>query len=132
MWIRTETEHDFAAISALLLEAFADHPYSNQTEGRLVEGLRAAGALPISLVAEVAGQVIGHVGFSRVAIGANDAGWLMVAPLAVSRTLWGRGVGTALLQAGLDAARERNAPGCVLVGCPAYYGRFGFTSGKGP
>ncbi len=131
--IRPEEPRDVAPISALVADAFSDHPFSNQTEHLLVEALRAAGGLFVSLVAEDGeGAVSGHIGFSPVSIGGADDGWLIVAPLAVRRDLWRRGIGSALLKAGLDAARAAGAPGVVLVGDPAFYGRFGFASGNRP
>jgi len=129
--IRPETPADAAAIGAVVAGAFSDHPYSNQTEHLLVAALRTAGGLVISLVAEEAGAVAGHIGFSLVSIGGEEAGWLIVAPLAVRRGLWRRGIGSALLRAGLEEARGLGAPGVVLVGDPAFYTRFGFASGTG-
>jgi len=129
--VRPEAPADYAAIEALVRDAFRDHPFSNQTEHRLVAALRAAGALIPSLVADEAGAVAGHIGFSRVAIGGTDDGWLIVAPLAVRRDRWRRGIGSALMRAGLDAARALGAPGVVLAGDSAYYARFGFASGSG-
>ncbi len=133
MIVRAEAARDVAAISALVADAFSDHPFSNQTEHLLVDALRAAGGLTVSLVAlDDGGEVAGHVGLSPVSIGGTDAGWLIVAPLAVRRDLWRRGIGSALMRAGLDAARAAGAPGVVLVGDPAFYTRFGFASGNGP
>jgi putative acetyltransferase len=133
MIVRPEKTCDIAEISVLVADAFSDHPYSNQTEHRLVDALRAAGGLTVSLVAlDDAGKVAGHIAFSPVSVGGADAGWLIVAPLAVRRDLWRRGIGSELLKAGLGAARVAGAPGVVLVGDPAFYARFGFASGNGP
>ncbi len=65
MIIRPETANDYDAIRNLLIAAFADHPYSHQTEHLIVEALRADAAIVAPLVAEVDGQVVGHIAFSR-------------------------------------------------------------------
>jgi putative acetyltransferase len=126
MLVRAEMPHDVAAITTLLKEAFADHPYSHQTEHILVEELRKSDALSVSLVAEEAGQVAGHIAFSAVKIGGEDLHWCGMGPLSVRRTWQRQGIGKALVAAGLEAIRAQGAAGCVLVGDPAYYGRFGF------
>jgi putative acetyltransferase len=61
MIIRTETPGDHAVIRQILIDAFANHPYSQQTEHLIVEGLRADDALTVSLVAEVDGKVVGQI-----------------------------------------------------------------------
>ena len=71
-----ETPADHDAIRDILIAAFADHPFSHQTEHLIVEGLRADNALTLSLVAELDGKVIGHIAFSAVTIGGHDCGWL--------------------------------------------------------
>ena len=126
MKIRQEAPHDAEAISSVIEEAFAHHPHSNQTEHILVDGLRKAGALLVSLVAEEEGQVVGHISFSPVRIGGSDTGWMVLAPVAVRAACQRRGIGKALVKAGLDAIRALGAQGCVLAGDPRYYGRFGF------
>ncbi len=65
MRIRPETAADIAAIFSMIEENFADHPHSSQAENILVDGLRKAGALLVSLIAEEEGQVVGHIAFSR-------------------------------------------------------------------
>jgi putative acetyltransferase len=129
--IRPETEADFPAIRRINVEAFADHPYSRHTEHRIVDALRAAGALALSLVAEIGGETAGHIAFSAAAIDGADRGWLLLGPLAVLPGLQRRGVGTALVRAGLAELRLRHARGCVLVGDPAYYTRLGFRQAIG-
>ncbi len=73
--IRTEISSDREAITRILIEAFADHPYSHQTEHLIVDGLRRSDALTVSLVAEVDGNVVGHVAFSPVKIDGVDCMW---------------------------------------------------------
>ena len=126
MIIRPETPTNHDAIRRILIAAFADHPYSHQTEHLIVEGLRADNALTVSLVAEVDGNVVGHIAFSSVKIGGKDCGWLGLGPVAVSPSHQQRGIGQALVTEGLKTIRNMGAQGCVLVGDPAFYCRFGF------
>ncbi|OIO02295.1 MAG: GNAT family N-acetyltransferase [Desulfovibrionaceae bacterium CG1_02_65_16] len=138
MLIRPEIPADIAAIREINLAAFADHPYSRQTEHLIVEALRAAGALVVSLVAQedgasrsVVGRVVGHIAFSRAAIDDSDKGWFLLGPVAVLPGLQRRGIGSALVRAGLDELRGLGAQGCVLVGDAAFYARFGFRQARG-
>ncbi len=126
MMIRPETAADHGSIRAVLIAAFADHPHSRQTEHLIVEALRADNALVLSLVAEVDGVVVGHIAFSPVRIGVGDGGWLALGPVAVAPRFQRRGIGTALVTEGLKTIRTLGARGCVLVGDPAFYRRFGF------
>lgn len=126
MIIRPETASDYDAIRNILIAAFADHPYSHQTEHLIVEALRADDALTVALVAEVEGNVVGHIAFSPVKIGGMDCGWLALGPVAVSPDFQRRGIGKRLVEEGLEAIRSLGTHGCVLVGDPAYYNRFDF------
>jgi putative acetyltransferase len=126
MIIRPETPGDHAVIREILIAAFADHPFSHQTEHLIVEALRADDALAVSLVAEVDGNVVGQIAFSPVKIGGKDHGWLALGPVAVLPPFQRRGIGEALVNEGLKVIRDLEAKGCVLVGEPAFYNRFGF------
>src|SRR3954466_12763942 len=108
--IRPERAADAAAIDAVLRAAFP-----KAVEADLVERLRAAGDLPLSLVAEENGAIIGHIGFVPVVL-APDAGYRVwgLAPLSVIPSRQGRGIGSALTKRGLDDA-ERAGIGLVLV-----------------
>jgi putative acetyltransferase len=128
MMIRPETAADCAAIRDILIAAFANHPYSHQTEHLIVEALRAANALSVGLVAEVDGKVAGHIAFSLAQIDGADCRWFMLGPIAVTPGLQRQGIGKTLIRAGLDVLRNREAQGCVLVGDPAYYLRLGFQN----
>lgn len=117
--IRPEQVTDTTAIDDVIRAAFLSEIYSNQTEHLLVNELRKAHALTLSLVAEHEQQIIGHIAFSKVTIDEEDHGWYGLAPL---------GVGTALVKAGLVALQTLEAAGCVVLGDPYYYGRFGFQA----
>lgn len=128
MIIRPERETDLPAIDRINLEAFKDHPYSHQTEHLIVRALRAAGALTLSLVAEAEGEVVGHIAFSPALIDGQDLGWYTLGPVAVLPGHQGQGIGAALVREGLDGLNALGAKGCVLVGDPGYYKRFGFRN----
>jgi putative acetyltransferase len=124
--IRPETPEDFDSIRQINIAAFANHAYSQQTEHLIVEALRADGALTLSLVAEVEGLVVGHVAFSEAGIGELATGWFLLGPVAVLPSRQRQGIGSALIRAGLQELQDQGASGCVLVGDPAFYQRFGF------
>ena len=124
--IRAERAGDAAAITEVVGEAFAGHPHSRQTEPFVVAALRREGALTISLVAESDGEMIGHIAFSPVSISGKISHFHALGPLAVSPPRQRQGAGQALVRAGLEALRNAGSRGCVVVGDPAYYRRFGF------
>ena len=125
--IRPEQPEDADAIGAVTDAAFAAAQYSGGNEARIVEALRAAGALTVSLVACDGDEVVGHVAFSPVRIDGSDVGWFGLGPVSVKPERQGEGVGSALIREGLDRLRAMGAAGCVVFGEPAYYGRFGFV-----
>lgn len=129
--VRLETPADYAAIREINIAAFLHHPFSVQTEHLIVEALRAAGALEISLVAEVDGQGVGHIAFSKASVGEASEGWYLLGPVAVLPERQGQGIGRELIETGLAELRSRGAAGCVLVGDPAFYQRFGFSHTEG-
>ncbi|MDH4987984.1 N-acetyltransferase [Aminobacter anthyllidis] len=130
MNIRPEGPADIDTIRALTRAAFAKAPYSSQTEAAIVDALRDAGALTLSLVAEDNGEIVGHVAFSPVTVG-KDVGWYGLGPVSVWPESQGRGIGQSLIRHGLDVLRQMGAKGCVLIGDPAYYSRFGFVADPG-
>ncbi|WP_407051694.1 GNAT family N-acetyltransferase [Methyloraptor flagellatus] len=130
-FIRAETDADVATIAAITTAAFTGHPYSAGTEAAIVAGLRAAGALTISLVAERDGAVVGHVAVSPVSLPNAATGWYGLGPVSVRPDMQARGIGSALVEAALQRLGTLGAEGCVLVGNPAFYNRFGFSSHPG-
>jgi len=118
--VRDERPGDLAAIRDVNDRAF-DQPL----EGRIVDALRAHGVVRLSLVAEVEGQVVGHILFSPVtSAGAEGLG---LGPMAVTPEQQRRGIGGALLQAALARLREAGCPFVVVLGHHEYYTRFGFV-----
>ena len=128
MEIRRERQDDKEAIAALIGEAFASAEHSAGTEAQIVDGLRAAGALTLSLVAEVGGEIVGHAAFSPVTVDARQIGWFGLGPVAVRPDRQRQGIGDALISEGLGQLVAYGAAGCVVLGEPAYYGRFGFQA----
>jgi putative acetyltransferase len=129
--IRAETERDAAVISEVTVAAFASLPISRHTEQFIIEALRSAAALTLSLVAEMGGRVVGHLAFSPVTISDGTGGWYGLGPLSVLPTHQRTGIGKALVRAGLARLRGLGARGCCLVGHPDYYRKFGFENVAG-
>ena len=131
MNIRNELPTDTAAIEAVTVAAFLHAPHTDHTEQFIVNALRKAGALSVSLVADDDGAVIGHVAVSPVSISSGAAGWYGLGPVSVEPGRQGRGVGSQLMRAALAQLGALGASGCVLLGDPAYYARFGFRAAPG-
>ena len=129
--IRSETPADVDALAAVTEAAFLDAPHTDHNEQFIVAGLREAGALTISLVAEMDGILVGNVALSPVSISDGTPGWFGLGPLSVIPRWQRRGIGSALMRAALDKLSERGASGCVVLGDPAYYRRFGFANDAG-
>lgn len=131
MEIRPERAEDIDAIRTLTTAAFREMPYSSGTEAAIIDALRQAGALTLSLVAIQDGDVVGHVAFSPVTINGTASGWYGLGPVSVWPDRQGKGIGQALIRDGLDRLRSMKAQGCVVLGDPGYYGRFGFVRDPG-
>jgi putative acetyltransferase len=129
--IRDETEADIAAIAEVTAAAFETMEISNHTEHLIIEALRSARVLTVSLVAEVDGRVVGHIAFSPVAVSDGTKNWYGLGPVSVLPKYQRRGIGKALIQEGLSRLRKLNAKGCCLVGHPQYYRKFGFENVTG-
>jgi putative acetyltransferase len=127
--IEPERPGDASGIGRLTTAAFAPMPFSSGDEARIVAALRKAGALSVSLVATTAGgDLVGHIAFSPVRIDGRASDWYGLGPVSVEPRKQRQGIGSALITAGLDRLRELKAAGCVLLGNPGYYRRFGFLS----
>jgi putative acetyltransferase len=84
--------------------------------------------LTISLVAEMDGNVIGHIAFSPVTMSDGTSDWYGLGPVSVLPDYQSQGVGKALIEEGLSRLNDINAKGCCLVGHPEYYKKFGFKN----
>ncbi len=126
--IRKETSTDVAAIEAVTAAAFQNAAHTSHTEQFIVTALRNAGQLSVSLVADDHGAVIGHVAISPVTISDGTAGWLGLGPISVAPNYQGQGIGAQLMEQALAELRALGASGCVVLGEPDYYSRFGFKA----
>jgi len=122
--IRNESPGDADAVRTVNRSAF-DTP----AEAALVDALRANGNAAIELVAEVNRQVVGHILFSPMSFdGACDARRpLGLAPMAVIPAYQRMGIGSRLVEAGLEECRRVGCEAVFVLGHPAYYPRFGFV-----
>jgi putative acetyltransferase len=124
--IRAERAGDRREVSDLITRAFASAPHASGTEAQIVERLRADGALAAAYVALDGVRVVGYAAFSAVRIDGTDRGWFGLGPVGVLPERQGKGTGGALIERGLAHLRADGAGGCVVLGDPAYYRRFGF------
>ena len=127
MKIREERPEDYAAIHALVKAAFAGVQHADGNEQDLVAALRKEAAyIPgLALVAEETGRIVGHVLFTKAQVGLAEV--VALAPLAVLPAHQGKGVGSALIQAGHKAARALGYAYSVVLGSADYYPRFGYV-----
>lgn len=125
--IRNEAPGDGPAVEHLTVAAFEHAPHASHTEHFIVNALRRAGQLFVSLVADDDGELVGHVALSPVTISNGAAGWYGLGPISVQPRRQGQGIGAQLMESALANLRRSGAEGCVVLGDPAYYGRFGFV-----
>jgi putative acetyltransferase len=126
--ITNEIAADVAAIRAVTISAFLHAQHTSHTEQFIVDALRVAGQLTVSLVAKVDGTVVGHIAISPVSLSDCAVGWYGLGPLSVAPEYQRSGIGSRLVGEALRVLRERGASGCVLLGEPRYYNRFGFRA----
>jgi putative acetyltransferase len=119
--IRHEMPEDAPEVRSLLIQAF-----NRPDEADVVEALRSRGAISLALVALVERQVVGHILFSPVTIGAKSSNLKAIglAPLAVLPDYQGQGIGSQLVQQGLSECRKAGYQIVVVLGEPAFYQPF--------
>ncbi len=123
MLIRAEDESDRAAVHAVNVSAF-----ETPSEANLVDSLRQQVRPVVSLVAEENGAVVGHIMLSPVSLsGHPDLKVMGLAPMAVAPEHQRKGIGSALVRAGLKQAKQLGFAAVVVLGHPKYYLRFGFS-----
>ncbi|WAU77844.1 GNAT family N-acetyltransferase [Acinetobacter sp. TR3] len=126
--IRDEQNTDIQAIFDLTQKAFNDVEHSSHTEQFIVNALRESKQLNLSLVAETQGEVIGHIAFSPVSISDGTTNWYGLGSIFVLPEYQEKGIGSKLMKESLNRIKALNAKGCVLLGDPNYYGKFGFKA----
>lgn len=127
MLIRAESEGDWTAVHALNRAVF-----ETSAEADLVDALRKNAQPTISLVAEDDKKIVGHIMFSPVSLsGHPDLRIMGLAPMAVSPERQGKGIGSALVRAGLERCKQLVFGAVVVLGHPEYYPRFGFSPASG-
>lgn len=124
--IRAEQPQDQQSIHDVTRAAFLEAPHTDHTEQFIVQALRDAAALTVSLVVETEGKIIAHVALSPVEISDGAKDWFGLGPISVLPEKQGQGIGSKLMQAALEQLKAINANGCVLLGDPIFYSRFGF------
>jgi len=126
--IRNEKVTDIEAITEVTIVAFKNLPVSNQTEQFIINALRAADVLTLSLVAETNGRVVGHIAFSPITISDKTTDWYALGPVSVLPDYQRLGIGKSLINEGLTLLKNMEGQGCALVGDPNYYIQFGFKN----
>lgn len=126
--IRDEQAEDIEAIEKLTKAAFQNAEHASHTEHFIVNSLRDHGQLTISLVAIEDESIIGHIAISPVEISSGEIGWYGLGPISVHPNKQGCGVGSLLINKSLEKLKQLGAQGCVLLGDPNYYSRFGFKN----
>lgn len=122
--IREEQAKDIEQVRYLLQGAF-----STDAESKLVDALRANGRAVISLVAVCSEEILGHILFSPITTSPpSEARGIGLAPVAVLPGNQSQGIGSQLIQAGLQRCQELGFDYCVVLGSPEYYHRFGFET----
>ena len=124
--IRPERAEDRRAIYDLTRRAFAPMPHAAGDEQDLIDALREKGALVLSLVASNSDEIVGCVAFSPAQASDGSPDWFALGPVAVEPAMQRRGIGSLLIREGIRILASWNAAGCILIGDPRYYKRFGF------
>lgn len=129
--IRLEEPKDIPGIRDVVTAAFANASFSSHTEQLIVEALRQSGALSFSWIAEDTETIVGHVALSPVLISDGTLGWYGLGPLSVVPSQQGKGIGSQLVHQALHTLRTSKANGCVVLGDPQFYRRFGWVPKDG-
>jgi putative acetyltransferase len=129
--ISNDSTDDAVLIHEVTAKAFLNAPHADHTEQFIVDALRLHGALTISQIAKVGGEIIGHVASSPVTLSSGATGWFGLGPISVLPEYQRRDVGSKLMTSSLADLEAMGASGCVLLGDPDDYGRFGFKAVDG-
>ena len=121
--VRPEVKDDLPAIDRVNREAFG-----REGEALIVKAVREGGEPTISLVAVADGDVVGHILFSPATISSDSREWpaIGLAPMSVLPEYQRQGIGSKLVNRGLDSCREAGYERAIVLGHASYYPRFGF------
>jgi len=119
--IRDEQPGDVGAVWEVNRQAF-----DQEQEGRIIDALREHGGALLSLVAIADGAVVGHIMFSPLTVGLVVGAAL--GPMAVLPAYQRQGIGSRLVERGVERLRSDGSPFIVVIGHPEFYPRFGFES----
>ena len=127
--VRPETAEDIRAIDVVHISAFG-----GEAEAQLVSALRESATYnrELSLVAELGGRIVGHVLLTRVPLRKDGAekNVLALGPMSVVPSQSHRGIGSELINASINLAKDKGYGAMVVLGHPEYYKRFGFVSAR--
>jgi predicted N-acetyltransferase YhbS len=126
-FIRPETSEDIVAIHTLTKSAFHGKSFSDGTEPDLINALRNVGALTLSLVADDAGTILGHVAISPAIAADGSDDWYALGPIAVVPTCQRQGIGGHLIRGSMERLIAMKARGCIVLGDTKFYPRHGFV-----
>ncbi len=129
--IRTEQAGDIDTITSLTVAAFQSAQHTSHTEQFIVNGLRRDGQLTISFVAVDGETIVGHIAISPVTISSGAKGWFGLGPISVRPDRQKQGIGSLLMTSALAELERQGGAGCVVLGDPRFYGRFGFQAHPG-
>ncbi len=125
--IRGQEWSETKRISRVIRKAFAGQPHSDGREPAIYEHMFACLDADVSMVAVASfGRIVGHVLCTEVKIDGEYCRWAGLGPVSVLPRWQNRGIGSALIERALATLRLDDWRGCVVLGDPAFYGRFGF------
>lgn len=129
IFIRQETPKDYHNVFLLIQEAFKEAAHTDGNEHNLAKALRKSNAFipALSLVAEIDGELAGHILFTKGIVGTETI--LILAPLSVAPKYQKQGVGGALICHGHEIAKKLGYSYSLVLGSEAYYPRFGYRPG---
>lgn len=126
--INDEQKTDIQALEEVIKAAFLNAEHTSHTEHLIVKSLRKSCQLTVSILAVENEKIVGHIAISPVMISSGETEWYGLGPISVLPEKQGLGIGSLLMQTALARLKQLGAQGCVVLGNPDYYSRFGFQA----